>query len=155
MILGDQEIANLSVEWEKHSLREIYDWYADEVENLCSSGLYDVLGHPFNIRLFRFLPDFDVTPVLERVAKALQRAKMGIDINTGTFYRYPIQEISPYPDFMRIAAKYDLPVMTSSDAHKPEDCGSYIDNAIAYARSFGYTQSLNFTARQRKFVPLG
>lgn len=147
--------SEIKAEWEKHSLREIYDWYADEVENLCSSGLYDVLGHPFNIRLFRFLPDFDVTPVLERVAKALQRAKMGIDINMGTFYRYPIQEISPYPDFMRIAAKYDLPVMTSSDAHKPEDCGSYIDNAIAYARSFGYTQSLNFTARQRKFVPLG
>ena len=147
--------SEIKAEWEKHSLREIYDWYADEVENLCSSGLYDVLGHPFNIRLFRFLPDFDVTPVLERAAKALQQAKMGIDINTGTFYRYPIQEISPYPDFMRIAAKYDLPVMTSSDAHKPEDCGSYIDNAIAYARSFGYTQSLNFTARQRKFVPLG
>lgn len=147
--------SEIKAEWEKHSLREIYEWYADEVENLCSSGLYDVLGHPFNIRLFRFLPDFDVTPVLERAAKALQQAKMGIDINTGTFYRYPIQEISPYPDFMRIAAKYDLPVITSSDAHKPEDCGSYIDDAIAYARSFGYTQSLNFTARQRKFVPLG
>ena len=147
--------SEIKAEWEKHSLREIYEWYADEVENLCSSGLYDVLGHPFNIRLFRFLPDFDVTPVLERAAKALQQAKMGIDINTGTFYRYPIQEISPYPDFMRIAAKYDLPVITSSDAHKPEDCGSYIDDAIAYARSFAYTQSLNFTARQRKFVPLG
>lgn len=142
-------------EWQHHSLREIYDWYAGEVENLCASGLYDVLGHPFNIRLFRILPDFDVTPVLERVAKALRAAKMGIDINTGTFYRYPIKEISPYPDFMRVAAKYDLPVMTSSDAHKPEDCGSYIDDAIAYAKRFGYTESLRFSGRQREMVSLG
>ena len=96
-----------------------------------------------------------MTPVLERVAKALRAAKMGIDINTGTFYRYPIKEISPYPDFMRVAAKYDLPVMTSSDAHKPEDCGSYIDDAIAYAKRFGYTESLRFSGRQREMVSLG
>ena len=147
--------SEIKAEWQRHSLREIYDWYAEEVENLCSSGLYDVLGHPFNIRLFRFLPDFDVTPVLERVARALKSAHMGIDINTGTFYRYPIREISPYPDFLRLAAKYDLPIITSSDAHKPEDCGSYIDEAIAYAKEFGYTRSLRFSQRQREFVPLG
>ncbi len=147
--------SEIKEEWEKHSLREIYDWYAEEVENLCASGLYDVLGHPFNIRLFRYLPDFDVTPVLERVARALKEANMGIDINTGTYYRYPIQEISPYPDFMKVAAAYKLPIITSSDAHKPEDCGSYIDDAIAYARSFGYQESLKFSERQRQFVVLG
>ena len=147
--------SEIKAEWEQHSLREIYDWYAEEVENLCASGLYDVLGHPFNIRLFRFLPDFDVTPVLKRVARALQQAKMGIDINTGTYYRYPIQEISPYPDFLRIAAAYDLPIITSSDAHKPEDCGRYIDEAAVYAKQFGYTHTLCFDSRKRSLVPLG
>lgn len=147
--------SEIKAEWGRHSLHEIYDWYAEEVENICASGLYDVLGHPFNIRLFKFLPDFDVMPVLERVAKALKTAHMGIDINTGTFYRYPIAEISPYPDFLEIAAKYDLPVITSSDAHKPEDCGSYIDEAIAYAKSVGYTECLRFDKRRRTLVPLG
>ena len=51
------------------------------------------------------MPDFDVTPYLERVAKALSKAEMGIDVNTGTYYRYPIEEISPYPDFMKIVEK--------------------------------------------------
>ena len=147
--------SEIKAEWERRSLKEIYDWYAEEVENLCASGLYDVLGHPFNIRLFKFLPDFDVTPVLERVAKALKLAHMGIDINTGTYYRYPIAEISPYPDFLHMAAKYDLPVITSSDSHKPEDCGSYIDEAIAYAKSAGYTKCLRFDQRQRELVSMG
>lgn len=147
--------AEIKAEWQQHSLEEIYTWYAEEVEHLCASGLYDVLGHPFNIRLFRFLPDFDVTPYLLRVARALRKAHMAVDINTGTFYRYPIAEISPYPDFMKIAAQYELPVITSSDAHEPEDCGRYVDDAIAYAGKFGWTQSLRFTDRRRELVPLG
>lgn len=137
-------------EWQNHSLMEVYEWYTEEVENLCAGGLYDVLGHPFNIRLYKFLPDFSVTQYLERVAKALKKAAMAVDINTGTLYRYPIAEISPYPDFLKIAKAYDLPIITSSDAHQPEDCGRYIDKAIEYAKSVGYIESLSFS--QRKYT---
>ncbi|MBR2216375.1 MAG: histidinol-phosphatase [Selenomonadaceae bacterium] len=147
--------AEIKDEWERHPLEEIYEWYAEEVENLCASGLYDILGHPFNIRLFRYLPDFDVTPYLERVAKALKKANMAVDVNTGTRYRYPIAEISPYPDFLRLAEKYDLPIITSSDAHKPEDCGRFIAEAIEYAKECGYRESLTFSQRERTPVPLG
>lgn len=142
-------------EWNNHDLKEIYEWYAQEVEKLCASQIYDILGHPFNIRLFKNLPDFDVTPYLIRVAKAMQKANIAVDINTGTYYRYPIQEISPYPDFMKIARDYNLPIITSSDAHQPEHCGNYIDEAITYAKSFGYTTCLQFNQRKASAVPLG
>ena len=147
--------AEIKAEWQNHSLQDIYEWYTEEIEKLADSGLYDVLGHPFNIRLFKFLPDFDVTPYLLRAVKALKKANMIVDINTGTFYRYPIAEISPYPDFMKLAAKYELPVITTSDAHKPEDCGAYNDEAVAYAKSYGYTKTVQFNHRQRNIVPLG
>ena len=142
-------------EFSRRPLQEIYDAYASEAEELCASGLYDVLGHPFNLRVYKVLPDFDVTPYLERVARAMKKADMAVDINTGTLYRYPIAEISPYPDFMAVAADYDLPVITSSDAHEPEDCGAYIDEAIAYAKTYGYDKQLYFSRRDRKFVKLG
>ena len=141
-------------EWENHPLADIYEWYAEEVEKL-AAVLYDALGHPFNIRLFRYFPDFDVTPFLERAVCAMEKAQMAVDINTGTFYRYPIAEISPYEDFMRIAAAHKLPVITTSDAHKPEDAGAYNDEAVAYARRFGYETTLRFTKREREVVPLG
>lgn len=141
-------------EWKNHTLQDIYEWYTQEAEKLCAAKLYDVLGHPFNIRLFKFLPDFDVTPYLTRVAAAMKKADMIVDINTGTRYRYPIKEISPFPAFMKIAAQYKLPVITSSDAHKPEDCGAYIDEAIEYAKSFGYTKRVRFTGRKRELVPI-
>ncbi len=147
--------SEIKAEWDRLSLREIYEWYTEEVEHLAASGLYDVLGHPFNIRLFRYIPDFDVTPLLKRVAEALKKADMAVDVNTGTYYRYPIQEISPYPDFMKIAAEYGLPIIISSDAHKPEDCGSYNEEAIDYVRSFGYEKVARYSHRKRELVHLG
>ena len=149
------DCSEIIAEWQKHSLQDIYEWYTEEVEKLADSGLYDVLGHPFNIRLFKFLPDFDVTPYLERVAKAMEKANMIVDVNTGTFYRYPIAEITPYPDFMKIAAQYDLPIITTSDAHKPEDCGAYNQQAIDYVKQFGYTTTLQLTRKKRKVIELG
>lgn len=144
--------SEIKAEWDRIPLERIYEWYAEEVEKLAAAGLYDVLGHPFNIRLFRYLPDFDVTPYLMRVVKALKKANMAVDVNTGTYYRYPIHEISPYPDFMKLAAQYDLPIITTSDAHKPEDCGNYNQMAVDYAREFGYTGTLRFSHRKRSFV---
>ncbi|MGN1050338.1 MAG: PHP domain-containing protein [Selenomonadaceae bacterium] len=146
--------SEIMAEWENHSLEEIYEWYVQEVEHLCASGLYDLLGHPFNIRLFKHIPDFDVTPYLIRAAEALKKAGMGIDVNTGTYYRYPIAEISPYPDFMKIAAQYGLPAITSSDAHQPGDCGSYNDEAREYLRSFGYKEIIQFSHRKRTMISL-
>ena len=114
-----------------------------------------MIDYTDNIRLFKYLPDFDVTPYLERVAKAMKKADMVVDINTGTRYRYPIEEISPYPAFMEMAADFGLPIITTSDAHEPEDCGAYIDEAISYAKRFGYTKSVRFDRRDRVLVPLG
>ena len=148
------DFAEVKDEWQRHDLKDIYEWYVEEIESLAASGLYDVLGHPFNIRLFKFFPDFDVSPYLERAAAALSKANMIIDVNTGTKYRYPIEEISPYEDFMRTAARYNLPVITTSDAHQPEDCGKFHDEAVAYCRRFGYNQTIRFSGRQRTAVDL-
>lgn len=142
-------------EWENHPLTDIYEWYTQEVEKLAAAGLYDALGHPFNIRLYRHIPDFDVTPYLERAAKAMKAANMIVDLNTGTYYRYPIEEFSPYPDFMHMARAYDLPIITTSDAHKPEDCARYNEEAVQYAYSFGYREQIRFLgARGRETVAL-
>lgn len=147
--------SEIKAEWQNRSMEDIYEGYTQEIEKLCAGGIYDVLGHPFNLRLYKFLPDFDVKPYLLRAVKALKQADMAVDVNTGTLYRYPIEEISPYPEFMQLAAEYELPVITTSDAHKPEDCGRHIDDAIAYVKQFGYTQGLTFSHRQRQYVDLG
>ena len=149
------DTAAIKAEWDNHPLTDIYEWFAQEAEKHAAAGLYDALGHPFNIRLYRYFPDFDVTPYLARVARAMKAADMIVDLNTGTYYRYPIEEFSPYPDFMRMANACGLPIITTSDAHKPEDCARYNEEAVQYARSFGYREQIRFTgARGRERVAL-
>ena len=148
------DAAKLVDEWSRHDLRDVWNEYAAQIELLAASGNYDILGHPFNVRLFKHFPDFDTTPYLERVAAALKRADMVVDVNTGTLYRYPVAEISPYADFMRIAAAYELPVTINSDAHRPEDCGRFFEEATAYVRSFGYKKIARFSKRRRELVDL-
>lgn len=142
------DFSDLKFVWDEHSLQDIYEWYTAEIEALCRAGLYDILGHPFNVRLFKHIPTFDVQPFLNRVATALSKAGMTIDINTGTLYRYPIHEISPYPAFMKTAANHKIPIIFSSDAHRPEDCGRYIDMAEEYAKGYGYKEVLVYTGRK-------
>ena len=149
------DASKIKAEWERHNLREIYEQYTLEVEKLAASGNYDILGHPFNLRLFKYFPDFDVTGCFERAAAAMKKFNLAVDVNTGTKYRYPVQEISPPAEFMKVAAAYELPIIISSDAHQPEDCGNFCDEAINYVKSFGYDKVLRFTQRQREFVELG
>ena len=148
------DASKIKSEWTRHDLRDIYEEYTREVERLAESKIYDMLGHPFNIRLFKNFPDFDVTEYLERVAAALKKSDMAVDVNTGTKYRYPVEEISPYADFMKIAAAYELPITINSDAHQPEDCGRFHDEAVEYAKSFGYKKISQFTKRKREIVDL-
>ena len=146
------DFSKIKFEWNNHNLREIYEEYTREIEKLAASKNYDILGHPFNIRLFKNFPNFDVTEYLERVAVALKKSDMAIDINTGTKYRYPVGEISPYADFMKIAAHYEIPITINSDAHQPEDCGKFYEEAADYAKSFGYKKISRFSKRKREFV---
>lgn len=139
--------SEIKAHWEKVNVYKIYEKYVEEIEKMAISGLYDVLGHPFNIRLFNYFPQHNIDKLLERAAKAIKESGMAIDINTGSLYRYPIKEIAPYPDFMKIAKKYDIPIIFSSDAHKPEHAGNYIKEAMDYAKSFGYSEFLTFDKR--------
>ena len=97
----------------------------------------------------------DVQEILENTAKVLKANNMVVDINTGTEHRYPIKEITPYPDFMEMVKKYDIPVILSSDAHYPEHVGYKIKEAGEYAKSFGINESVMFDKRKRKFVEIG
>lgn len=146
------DASKIKNEWTRHDLKEIYEEYTREVEKLAESKIHDILGHPFNIRLFKNFPDFEVTEYLERVAVALKKSDMAVDVNTGTKYRYPVEEISPYADFMKVAAAYELPITINSDAHQPEDCGKFHDEAVEYVKTFGYKKISQFTKRKREFV---
>ena len=134
--------------FDENSIYNIWEDYVEEIENVAGTGLYDILGHPFNLRLFNNFPEKNVDTLLERAALALKENNMAVDINTGTYYRYPVNEISPYEGFMKFVKKYDIPVILSSDAHEPGHAGFMIKKAAMYALEFGINKFQRFDKRR-------
>lgn len=140
--------------FESKSVYSIWEDYVKEIEYVAETGYYDILGHPFNLRLFNNFPEKSVDSLLEKTAEILKKYEMCVDINTGTYYRYPIKEISPYTDFMKFVKKYNLPVILSSDAHEPGHAGYMIKEAAEYAKKYDIRKITTFNKREKNLVLL-
>lgn len=136
--------------FETKSIYSIWEDYVKEIENVAETGYYDILGHPFNLRLFNNFPEKNVDSLLEETARILKNNNMCVDINTGTYYRYPVKEISPYTGFMKFVKKYNLPVILSSDAHEPGHAGYMIKEAADYAKEHNIREITIFDKRKRR-----
>ena len=108
------------------------------------------------MRLFKNIPEKDdVNNLLEKTAKILKENNMIVDVNTGTLHRYPIEEITPYPDFMEYVKKYNIPVILTSDAHQPEQVGTKIKEAAEYVKKYGINEIVTFDRRKRIMKSIG
>ena len=144
------DFSSLKYRFNERNLTDIWKDYAEEIENVANTGFYNILGHPFNLRLFNNIPDKEsVSDLLEKTAVCMKNNDMTVDVNTGTVYRYPIKEISPYGDFMEYVKKYNIPVMLSSDAHHPEHVGMKIEEAVEYIKKYGINEIATFNKRKR------
>jgi histidinol-phosphatase (PHP family) len=55
---------------------------------------------------------------------------------------------------MALLAQAGLPVVISSDAHRPSDVGRDFERTLAMARTAGFQQTARFQGRQRLLLPL-
>lgn len=118
-----------------------------------ATGLYDSMAHPDLPKKFNFRPAFDPTPLYREALAAVAQANVAIEISTGGL-RKPCGEIYPSESFLRIAREFNIPITIGSDAHRPEETGADLDQAISFAKRCGYQQVCRFTQRRREFVPL-
>ncbi|CAM4202466.1 histidinol-phosphatase HisJ family protein [Paenibacillus tarimensis] len=141
--------------FKKADLQKLYTDYYTAVEAAVRCGLFDFIGHPDNLKLFGFRPDEEqLMPLYERLARTMQEAGVGSEINTGLAYRYPAAESSPSPVLLQILCQYGVPLTTSSDAHYPDDIGMLLEEAVELARAAGYKELCYYSGRQRIPYPI-
>jgi histidinol-phosphatase (PHP family) len=136
--------------FETFDLGHLYDQHYDTVKKAINSGIFDFIAHLDNLKVFGFRPSED--QLLHRyreIASALREAGMATEINTGLLYRYPVKEMCPSPDFLRILWEHEVPITLSSDAHFPDDIGMHLDEALRLAKHTGYKEIVYYKNRQR------
>lgn len=113
--------------WNGVDVDTIYHHYYEDSISLAKSGVFDGIGHPDTIKLFGHKASFPLTEYYERLAQALSESNMYADQNSGAARRCPhTASLGIDAEFLRILKKHHVPLVTSSDAHCPEDVGDRI-----------------------------
>lgn len=110
--------------WEGVDVDKTYQRYFEDSVLLAKSKIFDGIGHPDTIGLFGHRPSFSLTEYYEQLASALADSNMYADQNSGAERRCPTTaNLGMDKELIKILHNHNVPIITSSDAHKPSDVG--------------------------------
>ncbi len=139
--------------WEQQSVDEVWAMYFGACERSIRSGLFDFHAHPDLAKKFGHRPAGDRRRFYEPVIRAAAETGTAFEINTAG-WRNSAGEQYPERAFLEMALEAGVPILISSDAHKPTDVGRDFDRALALAWDVGYRETVRYHRRQRTTVPL-
>ena len=140
-------------EWKTRDPFEVWTAYFDRLTMAAESGLFEIIAHADLCKKFCFYPKEDCTPLFAKFMAVAKKHDVAIELNTAGL-RKDCKEIYPSPQIVRMAAEAGVPITFASDAHAPGEVGANFAEAIALARSVGYTHWCRFTGRRREMVKL-
>jgi histidinol-phosphatase (PHP family) len=154
-VIGDWLVDDPSTrdEYSRRDPFQTYGEYFRLVREMCPSRLFDVLGHPDLIKIFGTRPEEDLTQIYEDTAESIARSEMCAEINASGLNR-PCREIYPSEQFLKILYDHDVPIVFGSDAHKPNDLGKNLEEAVRLAKKVGYAEACRFSYREKEFVKI-
>jgi histidinol-phosphatase (PHP family) len=140
-------------EWQKRDAFEVWKIYFERLTLAAESKLFDIIGHCDLPKKFGLRPAQDCTPLYETFLNAAAKNNCAIELNTAGL-RKDCREIYPSRDLLALAFQKNVAITFGADAHAPGEVGMNFAEAVALARSVGYTKTLRFENRQRRLVPL-
>jgi len=128
--------------YEKTDEEHAYGRYFDLLFEMVNWGQFSVVGH-FDICKkggMQFYGSFRPQKYKDKIMEILKLIKqkgIGIELNTSGL-RYDCREIFPHPDILKWAVGTGIEHFTlGSDAHKAEDVGKGLNEALAIAKETG------------------
>jgi histidinol-phosphatase (PHP family) len=113
--------------WQGVDVDKAYKRYFETTINLAECGIYSGLAHPDHIKLFGHKASYPLEDAYEAVAAALAESKMYAEQSSGAYRR--CSDTAPLgmePKFINALKRHNVPIITASDAHCPEDVGLLI-----------------------------
>ncbi|MDD4335299.1 MAG: histidinol-phosphatase HisJ family protein [Desulfotomaculaceae bacterium] len=138
-------------EYAVRDIDTVYRQYFALIQQAALTGFFDIMAHPDLVKKFNFRPARDLRPLYEETARVFKNAGVCVEVNTAGL-RYPVKEIYPGPELLEVFFKHGLPVTLGSDAHRPEDVGAGLPEAIELIKNIGYREVATFSGRQIRFV---
>lgn len=134
-------------------LKQLYDRFFETVEKAIRSKLFDFVAHLDNLKVFNFrVEDAEFNRKwYGRIANALVETGTATEVNAGLYYRYPVREMCPSPDFLRILIARGVEFTVSSDSHYPDDLGKFTSENAEMLKELGIDKLVGFDGRVKKY----
>jgi histidinol-phosphatase (PHP family) len=139
--------------WRERDPFEVWSVYFERLTKAAESGLFEIIGHADLAKKFCFYPTRDCTALFETFLAAARKTDTAIELNTAGL-RKDCKEIYPSPRILSLAQEMGVAITFGSDAHAPGEVGADFSQAIALARSVGYTEARRFTRRKAETTKL-
>lgn len=139
--------------YEKKDLDKLYESYFELVSRAAETGLFDIMGHPDLVRIFRYFPANNPEQLYRLLAQNFKKSDVAIEINTNGMNK-PLSDFYPDPAYLHIFSEEGVPVCVNSDSHRPVDTAQYFDDAYALVKKAGYKEMATFEKRKRKMVSI-
>ncbi|GGA41382.1 histidinol phosphate phosphatase domain-containing protein [Psychrobacillus lasiicapitis] len=136
-------------------LKTLYERFFTTVEKAIRSELFDFVAHLDNLKVFNFKVDnMDFVNWYKRIAEALVEKGTATEVNAGLYYRYPVKEMCPGPDFVKVLVDHGVEFTVSSDSHYPDDLGKFTEMNAAMLKNLGIQKLVGFEQRVKKYHSL-
>ncbi len=150
------DLVEMQDEWQRRDLQSVWCDYFARIRQMAESKLFDIAAHLDLVKIFNYVPhdrDF-LQNQYDLTARVLADSGMCIEISTAGL-RKPVKEIYPHPQLLKTCYDYGVPIVISSDAHRPQDVGADFDQAVQLAMDIGYEEVCLFTQRKAQKCRLG
>jgi histidinol-phosphatase (PHP family) len=138
-------------EWKERDVDTVWQDYFAAIEAMARSGYFDIAGHLDLIKLFGDWPTQNIREIARPALEAIADSHMVLEINTAGL-RKPVTELYPARPLLEEAHALNIPITFGSDAHATDQVGYGYDQAVALARSIGYTEAVTFKRRKAQMV---
>jgi len=137
-------------EWRRQDVNAAWRAYFQTLTRMAGSGIGDIIGHCDLPKKFGHRPTCDMTAAYRETASAFADAGVIVELNTAGLRR-PAREIYPGLELLQIFRQAGVPITFGSDSHAPQEIAHAFDQAVALAKSAGYTH-VQRCVGGRKFV---
>lgn len=126
--------------WSEDEILPVYRKYFRLVKEMADTGLYDIAAHLDLVKVNGQRPSGVAVHEMQEVIRAVEavaRAGMTVEVSSAGL-RKPAGEIYPSLEILRLVRSLEIPIVFSSDAHRPGDVGAFFADLVTHARWAGY-----------------
>lgn len=143
---------NLEV-YEKYGTDGVYQHYYETLHSLARSGKVNIIGHLDLPKKFRFFPEKNFCPLIEKIAEAAAQSGTAVEINTSGL-RKPVGEMYPSEAILEILRDSGTMITLGSDSHAPQEAGQDIDKAVSLLKKMNIKSVAAFSGRTPVEIPI-